>query len=134
MFNSKYRPDCGCKLFSSFQLSSLSWDPSSLLLGTHPSLQEPVASPGGGSGLVFREGTATAPKPFPGERRQDEGEGSPGRASRRTSDLAQSRGGGAGWEGMSERGGASHHYGDREGGLRSKKEDQSSLSPRREQA
>lgn len=33
VFNSKYRPDCDYKLFSSFQVSSLSWDPSSLLLG-----------------------------------------------------------------------------------------------------
>lgn len=33
---------------------------------------------------------------------------------------------------MSEKGGASNNYGDREGGLRSKKDDQSTLSPRRE--
>ena len=36
------------------------------------------------------------PKPFPGETRQDKGEGSPEREPHRTSDLVQSTGGGGG--------------------------------------
>lgn len=167
MFNSKYRPDCGCKLFSSFQLSSLSWDPPSLLLGNssfppwtsgsggadHPcggtSGQgmgiRPIragqnASPGGGRGLVFWESAATAlSQQIAGAkaltRWKETRRGIRKSWKRATQNL---RSGPKQWwrgwdgQGMSEKGGASNNYGDREGGLRSKMDDQSTLSPRRE--